>query len=78
MAMSIYRPIILTNILVMLVFASVNIALLVLRRRHARAAVEGGSVGFRVPLVVPLLGVLASLALFVFGVAERLELISPV
>jgi amino acid transporter len=66
------------SLAVMLVFASVNIALLVLRRRHARAAVEGGSVGFRVPLVVPLLGVLASLALFVFGVAERLGLISPV
>lgn len=48
------------------VFSIVNVALLVLRRSR-----DYGRAAFRVPLPVPVLGCVASLALLVFGIAQR-------
>ncbi len=54
------------SLAVLLVFTSVNVALLVMRRRP-----DDRHDGFRVPIAVPVVGALASFGLFVFGAGQQ-------
>lgn len=61
------------SLAVLLVFSTVNAALLVLRRT---ASYKASGAGFRVPAVVPIIGATASLSLFGFGLASAFGLIA--
>lgn len=63
------------SLAVMLVFAVVNVSLLVLRAREGEEGAAGHGDFFRVPTAVPVLGIAASLGLFVFGVSQAVGLI---
>lgn len=56
----------LTSQIILVIFVIVNVALILLKWRE-RAVLQPPAPGFRVPIIVPVLGAIGSLALVVFG-----------